>query len=70
MANMSYCRFNNTLMDVDDCIEALIERKISSEDEKRKAKWLLKHILNFCQDEGIIEEYNSDKIEKIIKECK
>jgi len=25
MANMSYCRFQNTLLDLEDCLEALQE---------------------------------------------
>jgi hypothetical protein len=33
MANMSYCRFENTNGDVIDCIDALVDREISSEEE-------------------------------------
>lgn len=45
MTNMSYCRFQNTLSDLEDCVDALYE--ISdldelSDDEKRAAKKLIK----------------------------
>ena len=47
MANMSYCRFHNTLTDLFDCENALDdfldndENVISSDDERRKAKRLI-----------------------------
>ena len=47
MANMSYCRFHNTLSDLYDCKSALEdflendENVISSEEERRKAKMLI-----------------------------
>ena len=47
MANMSYCRFHNTLADLYDCVNALEdfldndENVISSDDERRKAKKLI-----------------------------
>lgn len=47
MANMSYCRFNNTLSDLFDCENALEdfldndENVISSGEERRKAKKLI-----------------------------
>lgn len=48
MANMSYCRFHNTLTDLYDCQNALEdfinndENVISSSEERRKAKMLIK----------------------------
>jgi len=45
MPNMSYCRFENTSMDLNDCLNALEKRNISSDSEKRKAKKLL---VNIC----------------------
>lgn len=69
MANMSYCRFYNTLIDMRDCVEALEDRDISSSEEKSKAKTLLKLVLEFCEDEGIIEGFDTDTIEEILEEC-
>lgn len=70
MSNMSYCRFHNTNIDLTDCIEALTERNIPSQEEKRAAKNLLISILDFCEKEGIIEGYDQQIIEKIIEESK
>ena len=47
MANMSYCRFHNTLNDLYDCENALEdfldngENVISSDEERRKAEKLI-----------------------------
>lgn len=59
MANMSYCRFNNTLRDLEDCREALENQNISSLAEKRKAKRLLK----VCRE--IADNFDEDYIDSI-----
>ncbi|NMA64481.1 MAG: hypothetical protein GX964_10675, partial [Syntrophomonadaceae bacterium] len=41
MANMSYCRFRNTLIDVEDCLEALGNRDIPLAEERTAARRLL-----------------------------
>jgi hypothetical protein len=62
MANMSYCRFQNTAGDLADCLEALREgvyaegdQEPLSDDELRAAK----RLLQLCQDiqsefEGVV----------------
>lgn len=70
MANMSYCRFENTKKDVRDCIDMLAERNISSNSERRSAKQMLQSILNYCQEEGIIQDYDSTRLIEVIEECK
>ena len=40
MANMSYCRFRNTLKDLKDCYQALFDGEELDEEEE-KAKVLL-----------------------------
>jgi len=40
MSNMSYCRFNNTALDLADCIENWDEG-VSSKEEARKRKHLV-----------------------------
>ncbi len=43
MSNMSYCRFRNTVMDLEDCEENLWEGLDDmSEDEARARKQLIK----------------------------
>lgn len=46
MANMSYCRFQNTVSDLRDCADVLRDiadlEDIDSEDEQRAAKRLIR----------------------------
>ncbi len=46
MSNMSYCRFENTVGDLEDCYEALLEGEELSDSEKRYAE----RLLDVCQD--------------------
>ena len=41
MPNMSYCRFQNTVSDLRDCLEALRDQDTLSADEARAAKRLI-----------------------------
>ena len=49
MANMSYCRFHNTNLDVNDCIEALYEETELSDDEFIACKNMFENILEFFE---------------------
>lgn len=69
MANMSYCRFNNTLSDLFDCQGALEDfldnddaDAISSDEERRKAKQLI----DLCHD--IAERYEPSDIDRKAEE--
>jgi len=69
--NMSYCQFENTLLDLKQCLKALRNREISSESEKKKAEKMINDFLDFLVEEGIAEEIeNEDRIKEIINECK
>lgn len=48
MANMSYCRFQNTVPDLQDCYEALVDDGINSlsAEERRSAI----RLINLCCD--------------------
>lgn len=54
MGNMSYCRFQNTLNDLRDCRDALMEmgdyEKELAEDEARAAKRLLRICRELADD--------------------
>lgn len=75
MANMSYCRFQNTLTDLYDCQEALEdfinndENVISSDEERRKAKDLIEvcREIAYAFDESDIdrqsEKFNEEEEE-------
>lgn len=69
MSNMSYCRFRNTRDDIDDCIEALDCMDISSDEEKYAATDMLKNVLEFCEDKGIIDNYDRNRLIDYINEC-
>lgn len=67
MANMSYCRFHNTLSDLNDCESALDsfinndENTISSEEERSKAKKLIELCVY------IAENYTAEDIDEYAK---
>ena len=67
MANMSYCRFHNTLLDLNDCESALNafinddENTIESAEERRKAKQLIE----LCS--YIAENYTAEDIDEYAK---
>lgn len=60
MANMSYCRFRNTLVDYRDCVNALEhymtdgEDDVTSDEELRAAKSLLELSFNILDEIGVI----------------
>lgn len=47
MANMAYCRFQNTLKDMTDCLDALYENKYPQSGTELKA---MREMLNCCHD--------------------
>lgn len=67
MANMSYCRFHNTLSDLNDCESALNdfinndENTIESTEERRKAKQLIE----LCS--YIADNYSAEDIDEYAK---
>jgi uncharacterized protein (DUF433 family) len=65
MPNMSYCRFNNTRIDLDNCFEAIKEKDIESKIEKDYAKIMLFEMIEFLTDEGILDDYPEDVKERI-----
>lgn len=65
MANMSYCRFHNTRLDLEDCIEALRNGECLSADEARAGRNLFDDFLSFCVEQGIIDSFDSDEVETL-----
>jgi hypothetical protein len=54
MANMSYCRFQNTYNDLVDCYENM--ENVNSDSEKRYRT----RLIELCQD--IIQDYGDDYV--------
>ena len=67
MANMSYCRFQNTRSDMGDCLEALREEKRLSAEEAKAGRWMLEDILSYCRDTGIIDCYDNGMLEAVFE---
>ena len=55
MPNMSYCRFENTLNDLRDCLEHLYEKGLSK-DEKRMRNALIE----LCREIADSDEGDND----------
>ena len=50
MANMSYCRFRNTLIDLKDCYDNITEIEEMSEDELHARRKLIELCQEIAQD--------------------
>lgn len=68
MSNMSYCRFNNTSIDLEECLDTINDREIASKEELAKAKKMFHMFLNFCESEGIIDNYNESAVDDLLEE--
>jgi hypothetical protein len=55
MGNMGYCRFTNTLKDLEDCYEHIYDEDLSEEEEEAK-KELIELCKNIASDNGMVEE--------------
>lgn len=69
MANMSYCRFRNTLKDYSDCVEALehfdysgddLDDDVISDEELKAARQLLEMSFNILDELGFIKDDSLD----------
>jgi hypothetical protein len=45
MGNMSYCRFQNTVSDLEDCYEHMDDEDLSPEEERARTR-----LIGICQD--------------------
>lgn len=60
MANMSYCRFQNTVNDLRDCYEALGEKDISElSTEELRAAWQLLCMVQDMYFDFLVEGSNT-----------
>jgi hypothetical protein len=65
MANMSYCRFYNTRIDLEDCLDALNDNEELSAEELKSCKQMFNMFIEFCVDEGIIEDEDGELEERL-----
>ena len=60
MSNMSYCRFENTFRDLEDCVDALVDNNDLSEREANFAH----RMRNLCEEYlDAYEEWQSNREE-------
>lgn len=55
MANMSYCRFQNTLEDLRDCYKNMDDEDLSKEESKAKRK-----LISLCHQ--IADDYDKEVV--------
>lgn len=60
MGNMSYCRFENTLGDLKDCLDAIREEPDLSETEARAKKELIKVCIEIVEASGCVVANDDD----------
>lgn len=65
MSNMSYCRFHNTRLDLQDCLDAISDDGTISKEEARAGRHLFDDFLSFCRDNGIIESFDAETVDAI-----
>ena len=62
MANMSYCRFRNTLDDLRDCREAIANREEISHEEKNAARELIRECASLVEYIGCSTELSENTL--------
>lgn len=67
MSNMSYCRFTNTRSDLQVCLDAIRQETRLSDFEARAGKWMFEEFLDFCQEQGIIEDYDQEILTELFR---
>ena len=68
MANMSYCRFHNTLADLKDCLQAIDDGARISTDELKKAEKMFQLIGGWLTDIGAVEDFDLKRVMEYTKE--
>lgn len=69
MENKNYCKFKNTLKNMEECLNALEKREEMSREEQKTAKEMFIKILEFCEEECIILGYGEQGIDALLEEC-
>ena len=63
MANMSYCRFENTLSDLQACYDSMLDREELSKSEKRARDEMAELCQNFVDEYDRMTEEESEEEE-------
>lgn len=65
MANMSYCRFHNTRLDLEDCLDALRYDGELSREEHMAFKNMFSDFIQFLCDEDIVRDEDGELDERL-----
>ena len=60
MANMSYCRFRNTEIDLVDCLIAINDKEEMSKDEYNACVRMFDTFFEFLYQQGILDDSTED----------
>lgn len=60
--NMSYCRFRNTRMDLDACLDSIRMGERLDGPEADAGRMMFRGFLDFCQEYGIIDGYDEEAV--------
>ena len=54
MSNMGYCRFQNTVQDLDDCADHIEDDDLSDDEKRARARLIriCREIIGMVDDEG------------------
>lgn len=66
MGNMSYCRFENTNRDVQDCMSAINDNELSDMNE-REQRAFVSFIMNCKEIAEDFEDYNENELREFIE---
>jgi len=70
MSNLSGCRFHNTGHDLEECLDAIRDNKRISETEAGAGLDMFKDFLDFCQENYIIDSYDTEMVESLFENMK
>lgn len=68
MANMDYCKFHNTSIDMEQCLRAFEEGLKTSERECEIAEFMFEEILHTLMDLGIVDDYDGEVLHDCCQE--
>lgn len=67
MANMSYCRFTNTRIDLGDCLDSIRRDERLSDFEAQNGRMMFLEFLNFCRDYDLIDQYDKEAVDDLLQ---
>lgn len=67
MPNMSYFRFTNTYVDLQECLDSIRQDECLSDFEVQAGRNMFKTFLTFCRGYDIIDSYDAEIIDELFR---